>query len=152
MTERMLFDGLLWLWLFLAAAICPVLFFVTAPYGRHARSGWGPMIGNRLGWVIMEAPAALVFAACFCAGSNRRTVALIVLFAMWEAHYVHRAFVYPLGLRSRDERMPIVVVGIAFLFNAVNGYLNGRYLSAFSPGHTSQRRCLMLYPEPVLDP
>ena len=135
MTERVLFDGLLWFWLLVAAVTCPVLFSVAAPYGRHRRSGWGPVIRDRLGWIVMEAPAALVFVACFCVGRQPRTMALIALLAMWEVHYIHRAFIYPAGLRNRDGRMPVVIVGVAFLFNAVNAYLNGRYLFWFSGGY-----------------
>ena len=134
MTEQTLFNTLLWTWFVLAAVTLPALFVVAAPYGRHARGGWGPTVGDRLGWMVMEAPAAVVFAACFWLGSGPPTAATIVLFCLWEAHYVHRAFLYPLGMRSRrDGRMPVAIAGMAFLFNAVNGYLNGRYLSAFSP-------------------
>jgi protein-S-isoprenylcysteine O-methyltransferase Ste14 len=130
----MLFDALLWFWFFVAAVTCPVLFFVAAPYGRHVRGGWGPVIGDRLGWMVMEAPAALVFGACF-ATVQRSTIVSVVLFAMWEAHYVHRAFIYPVGLRGLERRMPVSVVCIAFLFNSVNGYLNGRYLFGLSGGY-----------------
>jgi protein-S-isoprenylcysteine O-methyltransferase Ste14 len=93
------------------------------------------MIGDRLGWVIMEAPASLVFATCFWVGGDARTLTALVFLLMWQVHYVHRAFIYPLGIRGQRGRMPVVVVAMAFLFNAVNGYLNGRYLFAFSGGY-----------------
>jgi protein-S-isoprenylcysteine O-methyltransferase Ste14 len=53
---------------------------------------------------------------------------------MWQAHYVHRAFVYPFSLAA-DRRMPLVVVLVGMLFNSVNTYLNGRYLFEFSTGY-----------------
>ena len=45
-----------------AAGIFVTLFFVRAPYGRHLRRGWGPLIPNLFGWVIMESPAVWTFA------------------------------------------------------------------------------------------
>jgi len=28
--------------------------FITAPYGRHSKSGWGMMIDPKIAWFIME--------------------------------------------------------------------------------------------------
>jgi len=137
MNESALFNGLLLFWFFLAAVTFPLLFFVTAPYGRHARRGWGPTIPDKVGWVIMEAPAALVFAACFVLGREMHTIAGLAFFALWEAHYVYRAFIYPLGLRGKGKRIPVVVAAMAFAFNTVNGYLNGRYLFTLSGGYAT---------------
>ena len=36
------YDLLLGVWSLLAFAVFVSLFFLTAPYGRHARRGWGP--------------------------------------------------------------------------------------------------------------
>ena len=39
---------------FIAAAISFVLLLkVDAPYGHAQRPGWGPVISNRWGWVLM---------------------------------------------------------------------------------------------------
>jgi 3-oxo-5-alpha-steroid 4-dehydrogenase 1 len=135
MDELGFFNDLLAVWIVLAGMTFVTLFFVAAPYGRHARRGWGPTVSNRTGWVIMEGPAAVVFGACFLLGEETGTATARVLAGLWEIHYVHRAFIYPLGLRGRDRRMPLTVVGTAFLFNSVNGYLNGRYLFTFSRGY-----------------
>jgi 3-oxo-5-alpha-steroid 4-dehydrogenase 1 len=135
MNESELFNTLVTSWFVLAAVVCLMLFFFAAPYGRHIRKGWGPTVENRLGWVVMEAPAALVFALCFLLGEETGTVTALILFGLWEVHYVHRAFIYPLGLRGMDKRMPVAVAGMAFLFNTVNGYLNGRYIFALSGGY-----------------
>jgi hypothetical protein len=47
-------------WVLLAVAVFVILFFVTAPYGRHARRKTGPTINNGLAWLLMEAPAPVV--------------------------------------------------------------------------------------------
>jgi len=132
LDEHVFFNDLIIGWFIVAAVTFPALLFVVAPYGRHARKGWGPTIGNRLGWIVMEAPAALVFALFFALGQAELTIPAVVLFCLWEAHYVHRSFIYPLGLRGEGKRMPLSVVGMGVLFNAVNGYLNGRYIFTFS--------------------
>jgi 3-oxo-5-alpha-steroid 4-dehydrogenase 1 len=105
MNEHMIFNALLITMFALAATTAVALFFVTAPYGRHTRKGWGPTIGERLGWIVMEAPAPLVFAVCFVVGAHSHTL------TAW------------------------VIAGMGFLFNGLNGYLNGRYLFTFSGGY-----------------
>jgi len=55
-----------------------------------------------------------------------------VFLILWEAHYIHRAFIYPFRLRSRNREMPLAVVSMGIFFNGVNAYLNGRYLFMFS--------------------
>ncbi|MBL0055169.1 MAG: hypothetical protein IPP31_03060 [Chitinophagaceae bacterium] len=47
-------------WIILAGLIFFLLLKVTAPYGRHSSAKWGPLISNRLGWVIMELPVLVV--------------------------------------------------------------------------------------------
>ncbi|MBN1642349.1 MAG: DUF1295 domain-containing protein [Anaerolineae bacterium] len=135
MSRDVLFTYLLWSWIALAVVIWPVLLFISAPYGRHARRGWGPTIPDRWGWMVMEAPSPLIVAACFLLGDAPRTVTSAVFLLMWQAHYVHRAFIYPLHIRSNEQRMPVSVVGMAFAYNLVNGYLNGHYLFSLSGGY-----------------
>ena len=135
MNEKLFLDILVIAWFGLALITFSTLFFITAPYGRHVRRGWGPSIKNKVGWVAMEAPAALVFAACFFLGRETHTAVALVLAMLWEVHYVYRAFIYPLSLRGREQRMPLAVVGMAVVFNSVNGYLNGRHLFTFSGGY-----------------
>jgi len=137
-SEQAFFNSFIIGWLVLAAVVFVLLFFLVAPYGRHWRSGWGPAIDNKMGWVIMEAAAPLVFAACFVLSKNTNTVTVLVFFGLWEVHYIHRAFIYPLGLRSSAKQMPLFIIGFAFLFNMVNGYLNGRYIFSFSSGYTNE--------------
>ncbi len=60
MSERAFFDCLLLSWFMLAVVLFVVLLRKPAPYGRHSRSGWGPTIGTKDGWFVMEAPVSLL--------------------------------------------------------------------------------------------
>jgi 3-oxo-5-alpha-steroid 4-dehydrogenase 1 len=122
-------------WMALAVVVFVTLFFVTAPYGRYVRRGWGPAVPARLGWLAMEAPSALLFAALFVAGPWNRGAVAWTFLVLWEAHYVHRAFVYPWMLRDRDRTMPLSVVAMALAFNAVNATINGVWLFDLSGGY-----------------
>jgi 3-oxo-5-alpha-steroid 4-dehydrogenase 1 len=133
-TELTVFKILLAAWAGLGLAVFVALFFIAAPYGRHLRRGWGYAVGSKIGWVLMEAPAPVVFAVCFYLG-GRINITVIVFLILWEAHYVHRAFIYPFTRRGAARRMPLSVVSFGFLFNVMNGYLNGRYLFTFSGGY-----------------
>ena len=107
------------------------LLLVPAPYGRHARKGWGPTIANRAGWIVMESPTVIVFAAVYASGPLRAEPAPVVLLAAWMFHYVYRAFIYPFRIRSTTKRMPLTIVGMGFAFNVLNAYLNARWISKF---------------------
>src|SRR5512139_3374243 len=92
----------------LSAITFLALRFVTAPYGRHFRAGWGPALPARLGWLLMESPAPLLFAALYALGPHRAGAAPLALLALWELHYLYRAFVYPFRLRG-SRAMPLTV-------------------------------------------
>ena len=137
MNESTIFDGLLIGWFVLAAVVFILLFFFVAPYGRHIRGGWGYTVGNKLGWVLMEAASPVVFGLCFFLGGSL-SAATVVFLVLWEAHYLHRAFIYPFSLRGRERHMPLAVVSFGLLFNVMNSYLNGRYISVFSGGYANE--------------
>jgi len=136
MNEQDFFDVLLISWFGLAPVIFIVLFFITAPYGRYTRTGWGPMIPNRAGWVLMELPAAGVFALFFFLGGRTTALLPVLFFIMWEIHYVHRSVIYPFRVRS-DQKITLVTVAMGVIFNLGNTYLNGRYLFSLGPEYTT---------------
>jgi 3-oxo-5-alpha-steroid 4-dehydrogenase 1 len=135
MNEPVFFNYLLAAWFALAVVIFAALFFITAPYGRHAAKHWGATIKSSTGWILMECTSPILFAFWFMVGQNRITLPVIALLVLWETHYIHRAFFYPLLRRDGDKRMPIMIVALGFIFNGVNSYLNGRYIFTLSPGY-----------------
>ena len=66
--SEVVFNQLIWGWIIVAVLTMILLLFVTAPYGRHTKSNWGPMISNRMGWLIMELPALLLQFLIFLTG------------------------------------------------------------------------------------
>jgi 3-oxo-5-alpha-steroid 4-dehydrogenase 1 len=136
-SESTIHQILLWALIALGVISFLTLFFVTAPYGRHAKTTWGPTIDNRLGWLIMESPSSLVFLVCwFLAGKPADSASLLFLL-LWQLHYAHRAFIYPFRLDNNKKRMPVVVMLMALLFTTTNAYLNGRWLFSLSPTRNS---------------
>src|SRR5674476_1670438 len=71
MNEREIFNAIIATWLTLAAIVFVLLFFITAPYGRYVRKGWGATINNKMGWIIMESTSSLLFALFFILGNRR---------------------------------------------------------------------------------
>ena len=102
--------------------------FVTAPYGRYRRAGWGPALSARLGWLVMESPAPLVFVAVYATGVHRGDLVPLVLLGLWLVHYGYRSFWYPLLLRD-GARLPATVILLAIAFNVLNAGINARWVS-----------------------
>jgi len=133
MDERVFYDWLVIAWMALAVVTFVALFFVTAPYGRFTRGGWGPRLGARWGWILMESPSLIAMVVLFAIGDQRSNPVAIVLLILWAVHYFHRSFVYPFRLHSSRPSMALSVVLMAVVFNVGNGYLNGRYLFFLGP-------------------
>lgn len=112
-----------------AAVTALLLTRVDAPYGRHARAGWGPTLPATVAWVLMESPAALGFLAFFLLGPNARRAAPMALLALWLSHYAHRAFIYPLRLRGA-RAMPASVALMGASFNVCNAWMNAGQVSS----------------------
>jgi steroid 5-alpha-reductase/3-oxo-5-alpha-steroid 4-dehydrogenase 1 len=105
------------------------LVFVIAPYGRHARPGWGPGIPSRLGWIVMESPAVFFFCWVFARGAHRAELVPLILLGAWQFHYIHRTFIFPFRMRIRGKKMPLLIPLLAFAFNVLNAYVNARWIS-----------------------
>lgn len=101
-----------------------ILFFVSAPYGRFQRKGWGASLKSKLAWMIMEFPSPAMMMAFFIT-SEHKSLPQVIFILVWLAHYVHRTFIYPFVKSGRNKQFPVVLVLMAFLFNILNGTVNG---------------------------
>lgn len=102
-----------------------VLLFISAPYGRHAREGWGPSMNARAAWVLMEAPSPIGFSIAFLMHGGLTRAAPMVLALCFLAHYVDRAFIYPFRMKADGKTKPVLTVVMAIAFNCCNGALIG---------------------------
>ena len=116
-------------WILIAVFIFIVLLFIAAPYGRHFRKNFGPSVNAKLGWILMESPAPLVFAIFFFTGVNPLSIVPILFLLMWQIHYLDRAFIYPLTIRLSSKPLPVTVLVAGIIFNTLNAYLNSYYIA-----------------------
>jgi hypothetical protein len=109
--------------------------FVSAPYGRHLRDGWGPKINATLGWVVMEAPSPLMFLACWLVAdpARRYSATGIAFLVLWQMHYLYRSFVFPFRRRGGQREMPLSIALMSIVFNLANAYLNARWIYTLGP-------------------
>ena len=138
MTLDPIYNITLIAWLVLSLVICIALLFIVAPYGRHMRSGWGLALDSKSGWIIMESVSPLIFAFCFIFAQAPLSITSAAFLILWEAHYVHRAFIYPFSLKSSTEKMPLSVILSGVFFNLMNASLNGYYVFTLSGGYANQ--------------
>ncbi|HAF28811.1 MAG TPA: 3-oxo-5-alpha-steroid 4-dehydrogenase [Bacteroidales bacterium] len=126
------FNTVVLIWIAIALAIFPVQLFITAPYGRHTKRSWGPMINNRLGWIIMELPALIVFVWMIYLGKNPIHTVVLMITSLWLIHYIHRSLIFPFRIKTSNKKMPVLIMLFAVVFNSVNGFINGYWLGNFS--------------------
>ena len=132
MNESCFFNIILIVMFALAGLIFISLLFMTAPYGRYVRQGFGPKISARLGWIIQESPSVVSFAVFYWMGEGAFKVVPLILFALWQIHYLHRTYIYPFRMRWSGKNITMTTFLSAFIFTTINGYINGRYITHFS--------------------
>ena len=124
------------IFLIVMAAIAVVvfisLFFVNAGYGKFYQPKWGPSIDNHLGWVLMEAPVFIAMLVLWWFSPRRADNIRIVFLLIFELHYFHRSFIFPLRLRGHG-RMPLSIILMGVLFNTLNAMMQGGWIFYLSP-------------------
>lgn len=112
-----------------------LLFFVNAPYGKHVSNKFGPTVGPRLGWILMEFPAFIVILLYYILGmvngtlnDGRSLIVMTVFILVWQVHYIQRTFIFPFMLSKSAKPMALVIPLFGIVFNTMNGFINGFYL------------------------
>ena len=131
--KQELFNNLVFIWIIIAVIIFPIMLFVKVPYGRHVNKKWGTMINNKVGWIIMELPALLLFIFFFLSGNASQSLVVWIFFGFWAFHYLNRSIVYPLRTKTGHKKIPFLIVLLAICFNSMNGAINGYYFAEYNP-------------------
>lgn len=116
----------------LAVVVFIVLQRVTAGYGMMYDKRWGATVGNRVGWVVMEAPSFVAMLLLWVLSDRAAQPALIVMASLFEIHYFQRSFIFPMLLRGKG-RMPVAIIAMGVVFNVINAYMIGGWLFYVSP-------------------
>ena len=116
----------------LAVVVFIALHFVEAGYGYLFNPKFGRPIPNRLGCVLMESPVFFAMAALWFCSERRFEAAPLALLLLFELHYFHRSFIFPLRLRGNSQ-MPFGIVAMGMLFNTLNALMQGGWIFYLAP-------------------
>src|SRR4030042_2367727 len=108
-NEKIIFNALLISLFIISSLVFASLFFISAPYGRFSRAGWGLRINPRIAWIVMESPAFFVILVCFLVGNRKNNLVANIFLVMWMIHYVQRSFIYPFLVRYKQKTFPVSV-------------------------------------------
>ena len=126
------FNGFLIIMAAIAVVVFISLFFVDAGYGKFYHPKWGPSVDNHLGWFLMEAPVFVAMLLLWWFSDRRLDTTRLVFLLIFEAHYFHRSFLFPLQLRGHN-RMPLAIIVMGVLFNTLNALMQGGWIFWISP-------------------
>ncbi len=120
-------------WIAIALILFPVLLKINPPYGRYSNSSWGLMVNNRLSWFFMEIPSFVIIIWFLWNTTNYENKIVLAAFILWIIHYFNRTFIFPLRLRTKSKKMPLLILLSGMLFNIINAGLNGYWLAYLAP-------------------
>ena len=118
-----------YIWIAIGFISFPLILKYDAPYGRHTSSDWGPLVDNKLAWIIMELPALILCPLIVFLSENILSNLTKFFILLWIIHYFNRSVVFPLRIKTKKKKMPFIIAFLAIVFNIVNGLINGLYFS-----------------------
>ena len=120
------------IWIIIGLILFPVILKYKAPYGRHSTKKWGKTISNKTGWIIMELPALLICPLFYLVNTTNLFTLNSIFILLWITHYFNRTVLYPLKIKTKGKKMPLIIALSAIFFNIINGFINGYFLSVTS--------------------
>ncbi len=126
------YDTLLVAMAVLALVVFVALRFFEAGYGYLFDRRYGPPVPNKIGWIVMEAPVFIAMCVLWASSERMWQPAPLVLFGLFQAHYLQRAFIFPLLMRGRSK-MPLGIVAMGAAFNLVNALMQGGWIFYVAP-------------------
>ena len=126
------FDIFLIVMALLAAVVYAALHFFEAGYGYLFDRRYGPPVPNRVGWMVMESPVFILMCVLWASSERMWQAGPLALFCLFQAHYLQRAFIFPLLIRGKG-RMPLGIVVMGMVFNTLNALMQGGWIFYVSP-------------------
>lgn len=117
---------------FVALIVFIALYFVEAGYGYLFNRKYGTPIPNKIGWVLMEVPVFIIMTILWLISDRTWETAPLVLFLLFQCHYFHRSFIYPLIMRG-SSKIPLGIVLMGVVFNTLNALMQGGWIFIVSP-------------------
>ena len=126
------FDIFLIVMALLALVVFAALHFFEAGYGYLFNPKYGPPVPNKIGWVLMESPVFVAMCVLWLLSERTWEAGPLTLFALFQAHYLQRAFIFPLLMRGASK-MPLGIVLMGMCFNTLNALMQGGWIFYVSP-------------------
>lgn len=118
----------------LGGAVFAALHFFEAGYGYLFDRRYGFPVPNRVGWVVMEAPVFILMTVLWLLSERTWQTGPLLLFLLFQSHYLQRAFIFPLLIRGRSA-MPAGIVAMGMAFNTLNALMQGGWIFFVSPAN-----------------